>query len=1141
MKLSIPQPPFWFIVFLQIIFFIFIIFLGLSNLPAIFTFIFIIFQIIIIAIGFNFIKIKNHKKIFYILSEIEIFIYLLSLIIVIPEVTFSLEEVPVTVIISLSVILISAESIFLTYYIFKEKAIKKILFILASSTSIIVFFIVAFVAMEGLPAFEENGPIEFLTGTDFNQFYVPSFSETVTLTTYIEPSDFRITILYDPFYIPLNSYQNNSITIKNNGANIDNFNISINANTSFQFSLQNKSITIKPGETKTVNFTVYANNKTDEDVNVIVKSEKTSREKIHTIHVIVSSTGLSLTPNHITLFDQAQCCSILTAPLQITNIGNKSETFILQIRSPKNFIPSINEESSLNWAEEKENNERIREIELSFNPKQTRRITVKPNFALNLVEGTYFLDVYIFSKDNPSIYSTANITYKYSENQVISVDEQEKQILEIEKAIFRININDVELGKENVTFSTNIIKGEAEILLLSEGNIILEGENSKKIMVEDLNISSITLTVDPLTDSSEEIRLLLSMDMPGTQPKIVAFPFIIATLLTTIISVLIAAPLGIGIAIFLAEFTPRKIRVILKPMYDLLAGIPSVLYGLWGAFTLAPLLVNSVYPLIANSIGSIFPFFSETRHMGEGIFTASIVLSIMIIPIVITLSEDAIRSVKKSLKEGSLALGSTRWQTMRHVILPEAKSGIISSVILGTGRAIGETMAVLMVMSTVVNVPNSIFDRGMTMTGIIANNFDYALESPLTKHGLMAIGLLLFIMVFFLNIIIARFQHKRIEKNENSNEKYFFKNIFKKIKSFSKEDKDKNNENLIEKKSSTKKFTILDIQQPVKSDEKKFTIVDEHLSKIEEKSITQKTNISNSNKRKKIKFEKNVIRKSLMKQKIILSLLFFIVVLISFTVLFIIGDIVLNGGTSISPELFFEREIAGGKEGGFLNAIVGSLYLVSLALIIAAPLSIGSAIYVQEYAKKDNIFTRIILFTSDTLASTPSIIFGAFGYLFFVSFLGFNFSLIAGGFTLAIMIIPLMLRSSIEAIKAIPRNFQEGALALGATKWQSIRSVILPPAMSGIISGIIISVGRAIGETAAVLLTAGYSSFIPNSLLHGAASMPNLIWLYYDNSKRVPILGEKVYVAAAVLIIIVLVLNGIARLFSYHQSKLMKE
>jgi phosphate transport system permease protein len=251
----------------------------------------------------------------------------------------------------------------------------------------------------------------------------------------------------------------------------------------------------------------------------------------------------------------------------------------------------------------------------------------------------------------------------------------------------------------------------------------------------------------------------------------------------------------------------------------------------------------------------------------------------------------------------------------------------------------------------------------------------------------------------------------------------------------------------------------------------------------------------------------------------------------------IIGDILVNGGLSIKPEYLYLKEGFGGIEGGFLNAITGSLMLVGIALAFAAPLAVGSAIYVNEYAKPGNRLTNVVLFASDTLASTPSIVFGAFGFMFFVLYLRFGFSLLAGGLTLGLMVVPLLLRSSIEALKSIPKDYREASLALGATKWQTIRDAVLPPSLPMISSGVIISIGRAIGETAAILFTAGYTAHVTTSLMEPAASMPNMIFIYYDLSTTFPVLQEKVYSAAFVLIMLVLVLNAIARITARLSSK----
>jgi phosphate transport system permease protein len=617
----------------------------------------------------------------------------------------------------------------------------------------------------------------------------------------------------------------------------------------------------------------------------------------------------------------------------------------------------------------------------------------------------------------------------------------------------------------------------------------------------------------------------------GTKPTFGILPFIIGTVLTTFIAVLIAAPLGVGCAIFLAEFCPSKIRKILRPLYELLAGIPSVIYGLWGFLTFGPFIGEHVYPFISNTIGRYIGFFSAESTTGRGVLTASIVLSIMILPIIITLSEDAIRTVRRELKEASLALGATRWQTVKKVILPTASSGIISSIILGTGRAIGETMAVLMIMGSTSQIPASIFEPVGTMTSVIAGAFGWSFTSDLTRHALFGIGTILFFMIFTLNIIVFMIQ-KRTTNGKRKKTGWHFP--IQKIKTL----------------CAKKKFTIVDDEEGNESriNEKKFTIVDDVkyseftiIENIDDKKEEDLTDIKDNHNNQTYIRHHRISSKKAIRSELLVKIALVIGAIIATSFLFlIIGDVVVKGGLLIKPEFLFVREIMGGLEGGFANAIIGSLFLVALAIGVATPLSLGTAIYVQEYAKANNPLTKIIMFASDTLASTPSIIFGAFGFMFFVLFLEFKFSLIAGGLTLAIMVIPLMLRSSIEAIKSIPHEFREASYAVGATRWQTIQHVVLPPAMPGITSGMIISIGRAIGETAAVMFTAGYTATIVTSIMHPAASMPNLIYNYYELSTKWPIVGAKIYSAALVLIIIVLILNFLAKMMKYRSEKMMR-
>ncbi len=205
---------------------------------------------------------------------------------------------------------------------------------------------------------------------------------------------------------------------------------------------------------------------------------------------------------------------------------------------------------------------------------------------------------------------------------------------------------------------------------------------------------------------------------------------IVGSIAVTIVSMIMAVPLGIACAILLAEVAPSKIRSILRPAVELLVGIPSVVYGLVGLVLLVP--------IIANIGGS-----------GFSILAASIVLMVMVLPTIISISEDSIRAVPSIYKEGALALGATKWQTIKGVILPAAKSGIGAGIVLGMGRAIGETMAMIMVIGNSIAFPGSLLDAARTLTGNIAIEINYAEGTH--QSALFATGVVLFIFILLLN------------------------------------------------------------------------------------------------------------------------------------------------------------------------------------------------------------------------------------------------------------------------------------------------------------------------------------------------------------------------------------------------------
>jgi phosphate transport system permease protein len=259
----------------------------------------------------------------------------------------------------------------------------------------------------------------------------------------------------------------------------------------------------------------------------------------------------------------------------------------------------------------------------------------------------------------------------------------------------------------------------------------------------------------------------------------------------------------------------------------------------------------------------------------------------------------------------------------------------------------------------------------------------------------------------------------------------------------------------------------------------------------------------------------------------LLTILFWFSALFIVGILFaIIGYVALKGISVISWDFIFQAPSRAGKEGGISTTIVGTLYLTLVALIIAVPLGVGSALYLEEYADRRSKFAYLVNLTSETLAGIPSIIFGLFGFVFFVIFLNLGWSILSGGMTLAIMVLPTIIRTAQESIISVPDEYRENSLALGASKWQTISKIIVPSAVPGIITGVILATGRAVGETAAIILTAGSSLGMPILLSDPARTMS--VHLYMLAMEGISM--DRAFGTALLIIILVIIINYLANL-----------
>ena len=258
----------------------------------------------------------------------------------------------------------------------------------------------------------------------------------------------------------------------------------------------------------------------------------------------------------------------------------------------------------------------------------------------------------------------------------------------------------------------------------------------------------------PILNNSSLSNLLFSSEWKPFKEAFGFYPFIIGTLWVTAISIVIALPLSLLTAIYLSEYAPARIRKLVLPLIELLSGIPPVLFGVWGVLVIVPLIQDK-----------IAPHFVEFTT-GYSVLAGGIVLAIMIFPLIISILIEVFDNVPQELRDASLSLGATKWQTVKKVLLRKSVEGIVAATVLAISRAFGETIAVLMVCGNLAQVPNSVFDSGYPLPALIANNYGEMMSIPMYDSALMFAAFLLFIIIFLFNAI-SRIILFRIEKRTN--------------------------------------------------------------------------------------------------------------------------------------------------------------------------------------------------------------------------------------------------------------------------------------------------------------------------------------------------------------------------------------
>ena len=542
----------------------------------------------------------------------------------------------------------------------------------------------------------------------------------------------------------------------------------------------------------------------------------------------------------------------------------------------------------------------------------------------------------------------------------------------------------------------------------------------------------------------------------GLNPSFGIWPLLSGTALIAGGSLLLAIPIGVSSALYLSEFCSNRTRKILKPLIEVLSGIPSVVHGFFALLVISPI---------------IREYFDATYFNAA---SAIIVVAAMILPIIVSISDDAIRAVPREMREASLALGATRWETASRVILPSARSGIVASVLLALARAVGETMAVTLAAGSVASLHLNPMKETQTLTAYIAQVATGDIPpGPATDAG-FAVGSTLFIMTYVANLFAIRATKKKFGNSNNYSVGYLISKLMLKFRYF------RNIESNISISSN-----LIEPLSPNRYDLKR---------------------------RSREKYSVFLIGSSFS-----LGIIFLLVLL---------QTVIESGISGISYNFLTTFPSSRSIRAGIGPVILGSVYLISLAILFALPSGVGAAIYLNEISRpsKINFFLRR---TIQNLAAVPSIIFGLVGLVVFSRLLGFGLSLLTGSLTLAMMILPMIVVTSEEALLAVPKGFRDGALAVGATRWQTVRHHVLPNAIPGIATGTILSIARALGETAPILFVASiFSKTAPSGILDGFMALPIQIFFWTRHPKQ-----EFQDLAAStilVLLVLLIILNLIA-------------
>jgi phosphate transport system permease protein len=580
--------------------------------------------------------------------------------------------------------------------------------------------------------------------------------------------------------------------------------------------------------------------------------------------------------------------------------------------------------------------------------------------------------------------------------------------------------------------------------------------------------------------------------------------FVYGTVVTSLIAMAIAVPLGVATAAYLSEIAPPRVRRVSMFLIELLAAIPSVVYGFWGLRFLSP------------QIRDLYQFLGIPDTGGQGLFPAGLVLAVMILPYITALSFDVCQAVPRSQREGSYSLGATRWQTIWKVVLPYARPGIIAACFLALGRALGETMAVTMLVGSRPGESWSPFGLGDSLAGGIARQVP-GTDTPEYHSALMAMAVVLFAVTAGFNIV-ARLLLRRLTRVPRPIPQAI--PAASAAASAPAEAGD----------TTTAPDGDIPASEPAPGEESPATEQKRHRAHAWDRVMTRVLGAS---------------------------------VFLSLVPLFLIlGYILVNGVGAVEKTLFTEHvrpvltdaEYAQYKKwqetgrdedyprnaigrpalrGGLGHAMLGSVLVVVAATVLAVPFALLAAVYLAE--AQNSRLANTVRFVTELLGGVPSIVIGLFAYAclvypFWLGGVPWGFSGWAGAFALAILMIPVIVRSAEEAMRLVPDSIRQASAALGASRMQTTIKVVIPAALPAIVTGIFLAIGRIAGETAPLLVTAGLFHEWRYGLSDQVGTLPRYIYEYSTSDFND--LKDQGWGGAVVLLTVVMLLNIGIRLLS---------